>query len=132
MHPPWVIYEMGPSGLFVRWSARAIGEGSDRAEALLEKQFHPDMSLEECKRLAVQVCESVLLASSLEGRGGEREKEEGGDEGSGVQMPQNLEMACLTRNAQGRPVFVRLSEEEVRGLRAHVTETMGLIDPSSL
>lgn len=29
-YPNWVVYEMGPSGHFVRWSARAIGEGERR------------------------------------------------------------------------------------------------------
>ena len=120
VYPPWVVYEMGPSGLFVRWSARAIGEGGEQAEVLLETKYRPEMTLEECKRLAIQVCDSVLTVSSNERQ--EQQQQH---------LVENLEMACLTRDGQGRPCLQRLSDEEVRQLRGRVSETMGLVDVSS-
>lgn len=125
VYPPWVVYEMGPSGLFVRWSARAIGEGGEQAEALLEARYRPDMSLEACKRLAVQVCDTVLAASSpsapLPSSFTARQEE----------TIENLEMACLTRDGNGRPFLKRLSDEELRQLRGRVSETMGLVEATT-
>ena len=116
--------------MYLRWDARAIGEGGDKAERLLEALYRPGLSLEEAKRLAVQVCDSVL-APGEEEDGGSAAKETGDSEGPS--RPRlGLEMAVLTRDAAGRPSVARLKEEEVKRLRAHVLETMGLVDPSSL
>jgi len=127
--PAWVLYEMGPSGLFLRWEARAIGEGSERAEALLERLYRPGLSLEEAKRLAVQVCDSVLYDQDQEEGGGGRSAEEEEDEKG--QHPR-LEVAVLARDAKGDPVLTRLEPAEVERLRAQVAEEMGLADPASL
>ncbi len=125
--PAWVLYEMGPSGLFLRWEARAIGEGSERAEALLERLYRPGLSLEEAKRLAVQVCDSVLYDQEEEGVGRRVEEEEDEKE----QHP-NLEVAVLARDAKGDPVLTRVEPAEVERLRVQVAEAMGLADPASL
>lgn len=102
--PPWVIYEMGPSGMFLRWDARAIGAGSDRAESFLESYYQPGLSLEACKRLAVQVCEQHVLTT-------------GG----------TIEMATLTRDAKGQAVFERLNEKEIEEIRQMVASEGGLV-----
>lgn len=125
--PAWVLYEMGPSGLFLRWEARAIGEGSERAEALLERLYKPGMSLEEAKRLAVHVADSVLFEE--EGKGGERRKDDEEEEDG---RPLGLEMAVLARDDEGNPRLTRLGAGEVKRLRQQVAETMGLADPASL
>lgn len=126
--PAWVLFEMGPSGLFLRWDARAIGEGSEKAEALLERLYSPDLPLEEAKRLAVRVCDAVLYQ---EGRDeGEEAKEDEG--GGGDERPPSLEMAVLARDARGNPRLTRLAPEEVQRLRDQVAEAMGLANPGSL
>ena len=122
IYPPWVVYEMGPSGLFVRWSARAIGEGGEEAEALLEARHRPDMSLEACKQLAVQVCDTVLAASSPSA------PPSSSSSARQEENIENLEMACLKRDGNGRPFLQRLSDEELRQVRGRVSETMGLVD----
>lgn len=122
--PAWALYELGPSGLFLRWDARAIGEGAERAEALLERLYRPGLPLEEAKRLAVRVCDAVL-----DEEGG---KGDGDGDGDGVERPPVLEVAVLARDAEGIPRLTRLASEEVRRLRAEVAEAMGLADPASL
>ena len=108
---PWVVYEMGPSGMFLRWGARAIGDEADRAETFLESAYRPDLSMEACKRLAMRVCEHVLMGSD-------------GQTGA-------IEMATLGRDEKGQPVFDRLSEKEIDEIRAMVLSEGSIVKSSS-
>lgn len=130
--PAWVLYEVGPSGLFLRWDARAIGEGSEKAEALLERLYRPGLPLEEAKRLAVRVCDAVLYQEERDGGEEEKDNEEEGGAGGGGERPPSLEMAVLARDARGNPRLTRLAPEEVKRLRDQVAEAVGLADPGSL
>ena len=47
------IYVTDPSGTYVQYAAIAIGAGSDDVNAFLEKNYNPDMSLEDAAALAI-------------------------------------------------------------------------------
>ncbi|ABK76820.1 20S proteasome, alpha and beta subunit [Cenarchaeum symbiosum A] len=47
------VYVTDPSGTFVPYSAVAIGAGADDVNEFLEKQYKPDMSLDDAAALAV-------------------------------------------------------------------------------
>lgn len=47
------IYVTDPSGTYVQYSAVAIGAGSDEATSFLEKNYNPQMSLEDAAALAI-------------------------------------------------------------------------------
>lgn len=135
-YPPWTVYEMGPSGLFVRWSARAIGERGDRAEALLESRYRPGLTLEDCQRLAIHICDSVMEDSSssrVQTRPQHRHEQTGRSQVTDPSretcaFPDHLEMASLTRDKGGRARLRRLSDAEVRQLREDLCGKMGLVE----
>jgi proteasome alpha subunit len=47
------IYVIDPSGTYVQFTAVAIGAGADEVNSFLEKNYNPDMSLEDAAALAI-------------------------------------------------------------------------------
>ena len=47
------IYVTDPSGTYVSYSAMAIGSGSDEVNDFLEKNYKPEMSVDDCGALAI-------------------------------------------------------------------------------
>ncbi|GIS73942.1 MAG: hypothetical protein CM1200mP11_1570 [Nitrosopumilaceae archaeon] len=47
------IYVIDPSGTYVQFSAVAIGAGADEVNSFLEKNYNPDMSLEDAAFIRV-------------------------------------------------------------------------------
>ncbi|CAM9602348.1 unnamed protein product, partial [Discosporangium mesarthrocarpum] len=55
-----VLYHLDPSGAYLQWRARAIGEHGEDAEAKLEQAEYEGMSLREAMALVLRVFEAVL------------------------------------------------------------------------
>jgi 20S proteasome subunit alpha 5 len=68
-HGP-VLYSTDPSGTYTKYAAKAIGTGSEGAQATLQEQYHKSMKLHEAQRLALeilkQVMEEQLTANNVE------------------------------------------------------------------
>jgi len=47
------IYVTDPSGTYVSYSAMAIGSGSDEVNDFLEKNYKPEMNIDDCASLAI-------------------------------------------------------------------------------
>jgi proteasome alpha subunit len=47
------VYVVDPSGTYVQFTAVAIGAGADEVNSFLEKNYNPDMSLEDAAALAI-------------------------------------------------------------------------------
>ncbi len=54
------LYHCDPSGTLVRWEAKAIGSGSEGAQAELVEQYHKNLTLAEAEKLALKVLKSVM------------------------------------------------------------------------
>ncbi len=54
------LFHADPSGTYVRWSAKAIGSGSEGAQAELQQHYRPNLTLAEAERLALKVLKSVM------------------------------------------------------------------------
>eukprot|EP01135_Chromosphaera_perkinsii_P006201 Nk52_evm1s446 gene=Nk52_evmTU1s446 len=55
-----VLYHTDPSGTFVRFSAKAIGSGSEGAQTALQDAFHSALTLAEAQTLALSVLKQVM------------------------------------------------------------------------
>jgi len=64
------LYNTDPSGTFVKFNAKAIGQGSDGAQAQLESSYNKSMTLLEAEVLALstlkQVMEEKINSSNVE------------------------------------------------------------------
>ena len=64
------LYHAEPSGTFYRFDAKAIGSGSEGAQAELQNEYHKSMTLEEAEVLTLrtlkQVMEEKLDAKNVE------------------------------------------------------------------
>jgi len=54
------LYHTDPSGTFVRYEAKAIGSGSEAAQAELQDKFHKQMTLAEAQALTLKVLKDVM------------------------------------------------------------------------
>ncbi|CAI7757267.1 unnamed protein product [Closterium sp. NIES-53] len=54
------LYHTDPSGTFVRYDAKAIGAGTEGAQANLQDSYNKDMSLEEAETLALSTLKQVM------------------------------------------------------------------------
>ena len=54
------LYETDPTGIYFRYKAVVIGEGSPEIEPILEKKYKPEMTIEEGIKLAVKALKKVL------------------------------------------------------------------------
>uniref|UniRef100_A0A7S0DFF2 Proteasome endopeptidase complex n=1 Tax=Amorphochlora amoebiformis TaxID=1561963 RepID=A0A7S0DFF2_9EUKA len=54
------LYSTDPSGLFTKFSAKAIGAGSEGAQSSLKDHYNPAMTLEEAKTLSLQILKQVM------------------------------------------------------------------------
>jgi 20S proteasome subunit alpha 5 len=57
------LYHTDPSGTHTRYAAKAIGAGSEGAQATLQEQYNKSMELHEAKKLALEVLKQVRLRS---------------------------------------------------------------------
>lgn len=65
-----VLYHTDPAGNYTQYLAKAIGNGSDSAQTLLEEQYYKSMDLEAAKLMTLsvlrQVMEEKLTSSNVE------------------------------------------------------------------
>ena len=54
------LYNVGPSGTYTQWQAKAIGSGEEGAQNALQEEFKPDLSLQDAMKLAVKVLKQVM------------------------------------------------------------------------
>lgn len=54
------LYHTDPSGTHTRYAAKAIGAGSEGAQATLQEQYNKSMELHEAKKLALEVLKQVM------------------------------------------------------------------------
>ncbi|KAF8529743.1 proteasome subunit alpha type 5 [Hysterangium stoloniferum] len=54
------LYHTDPSGTFMRYEAKAIGSGSEAAQAELQDKWHKQMTLVEAHTLALRVLKQVM------------------------------------------------------------------------
>ena len=55
-----VRYHAEPSGTFYRYDAKAIGSGSEGAQAELQNEFHKSLSLEDAETLVLKTLKQVM------------------------------------------------------------------------
>ena len=53
-------FHTDPSGTFVRYDAKAIGSGSEGAQAELQNEFHKSLTLAEAEVLALKTLKQVM------------------------------------------------------------------------
>lgn len=53
-------YHAEPSGTFYRYDAKAIGSGSEGAQAELQTEFHKSLTLEEAETLVLKTLKQVM------------------------------------------------------------------------
>lgn len=54
------LYQTDPSGTYLKWEARAIGSAAEGAQGYIQDSYNPDMSIDEAKKLALQVLKNVM------------------------------------------------------------------------
>lgn len=54
------LYHAEPSGTFYRYDAKAIGSGSEGAQAELQNEYHKSLTLKEAELLALKVLKQVM------------------------------------------------------------------------
>lgn len=53
-------YHAEPSGTFYRYDAKAIGSGSEGAQAELQNEFHKSLTLQEAEQLVLKTLKQVM------------------------------------------------------------------------
>jgi len=54
------LYHTDPSGTFVKYEAKAIGSGSEAAQAELQDKYHKQMTLQQAQALTLKVLKDVM------------------------------------------------------------------------
>jgi len=54
------LYHAEPSGTFYRYDAKAIGSGSEGAQAELQSEYHRSLTLEEAETLVLKTLKQVM------------------------------------------------------------------------
>lgn len=54
------LYHAEPSGTFYRYEAKAIGSGSEGAQAELQNEYHKSLTLKEAELLTLKVLKQVM------------------------------------------------------------------------
>ena len=54
------LYHAEPSGTFYRYDAKAIGSGSEGAQAELQNEFHKSLTMEEAETLVLKTLKQVM------------------------------------------------------------------------
>ena len=54
------LYETDPTGIFFKYKAAVIGEGETEIEEMLQKQYKPDITVEEGLNIAIKALNKVL------------------------------------------------------------------------
>ena len=60
MHTDKYRYHAEPSGTFYRYDAKAIGSGSEGAQAELQSEYHRSLTLEEAETLVLKTLKQVM------------------------------------------------------------------------
>lgn len=56
----WIRYHAEPSGTFYRYDAKAIGSGSEGAQAELQNEFHKSLTLSEAETMVLKTLKQVM------------------------------------------------------------------------
>ena len=54
------LYFSDPSGTYLQYKAKAIGAGSEGAQATLQEKYRDDMTLEDAEKLAFEILKQVM------------------------------------------------------------------------
>ena len=92
------VYVVDPSGTYVQFTAVAIGAGADEVNSFLEKNYNPDMSLEDAAALAIA---SINIKAEVK------------DE------IRNVKMAKVTSESK---VFEKVSDEDLQNYSKNVSK----------
>jgi proteasome alpha subunit len=92
------VYVVDPSGTYVQFTAVAIGAGADEVNSFLEKNYNPDMSLEDAAALAIA---SINIKAEVK------------DE------IKNVKMAKVTSESK---VFEKVSDEDLQNYSKNVSK----------
>lgn len=112
--PSFSLYELEPSGMFLRWSARAMGQGMEQAEALLEKDYQGEGStLQDCLKVALHIMDTVHTDTNTS---------------TNTNGSRPLEVAKLVVGEDGKPRLENISEQEISRARRELV-TMGGVYP---
>ena len=95
------LFQVDPSGSYFMWKASAIGKNMTNAKTFLEKRYSEDISLEDAIHTAI-----LTLKEGYEGQMTEKTIEIG--------IVGQATKAAINGSEEHRPVFRRLSEQEVR------------------
>lgn len=93
------LFHADPSGTFVRWKAKAIGAGTEGAQSVLQDKYETLETLDEAKLLCMKILKQVIEEEVTSN---------------------NVEVAVLRRNEDGRVKFENASLEELDALIAEV------------
>lgn len=54
------LYHCDPSGTFIRYEAKAVGQASEGAQTTLQEEYHKQMTMEEAEVLALTILKQVM------------------------------------------------------------------------
>jgi len=92
------LFHADPSGTYVQWKAKAIGAGTEGAQAVLQEKYDSIETLDEAKLLCMKILKQVIEEEITSN---------------------NVEVAVIQR-VDGKAKFVTSSIEELDGLIAEV------------
>lgn len=55
-----VLFHTDPSGTYIKYEAKAIGEGSEGAQSVLTEQYNKSLTLAEAKKICMEVLKQVM------------------------------------------------------------------------
>jgi len=87
-----VLFNLDPSGTYIKYQAKAIGEGSESAQTVLAEQYNKSLTMVEAKKIALEVLKQVMKKKI---------------------SSENVELAQVTLND---PTFRFCSQTEVAGI----------------
>jgi 20S proteasome subunit alpha 5 len=86
------LYHTDPAGTMTKYLAKAIGAGSEGAQTALQDQYHKSLTLDEAKKIGLEILKQVMEDSLNE---------------------KNVEMAVVTTE---NPVFTFVDKTELSGM----------------
>lgn len=92
-HYGFQLYQSDPSGNYGGWKAKAIGANNQAANSILKTDYNPEHKIDEALILAVKVLSKTMDTTSP--------------------TPEKLEIATVTRDADGKVVYKVFNKAEL-------------------
>lgn len=54
------LYHTDPSGTYIRYEAKAIGDGSEGAQTVLQEQYNKSLTMAEAQKIALEILKQVM------------------------------------------------------------------------